>query len=265
MQARSEEEIRAIEDECIRLDKEGGDVLGYLRSQNYISPGATWWRIQQFRLKRCKWNMTSGRPKEKKEAEKNMAGEKRIRRNEAELETIARTAMNIAQTGISPMTYLLSKGYSNPGPAWTKIKKRFPEETKKLPEKLKAAKKNGEPEKEIMEKMERNKTETKAETAEKLEKKLETEPEVKPEKQQKKQAETQMMTLPAIMEGIAKGIQIVSVSTKHGAYSIDKDQLVFSDKNGGSISLPTGEWKDFVVLTAGVLERLGIIKVMNQA
>lgn len=52
MKQRSEDERKRIVKECLRIEKAGGDVLGYLASEHYISPRATWCNIQKYDLHR---------------------------------------------------------------------------------------------------------------------------------------------------------------------------------------------------------------------
>lgn len=66
---RTEEQREEIAQECLRIEKAGGDVLGYLHGLNYISARATWIRLQkEFLGRRKEWQLTDGKPKKKKEA-----------------------------------------------------------------------------------------------------------------------------------------------------------------------------------------------------
>lgn len=62
---RTDEEKAAILRECLRLEKEGGDILGYLWSQDYITPRATWCNYQREWLGRKPYEYTDGKPKKK--------------------------------------------------------------------------------------------------------------------------------------------------------------------------------------------------------
>lgn len=68
---RTEAEIQEIIDRCVEIERRNGDVLEYLRSMNYISPGGTWYNFQREHLGRKKYNITSGKPRKKRE-ERNM-------------------------------------------------------------------------------------------------------------------------------------------------------------------------------------------------
>lgn len=63
MEKRTPEEKKKIVEECIRLEKTGGDVLGYLRQMDYITPAATWMNIQKRYLGRNgEGKLTDGKP-----------------------------------------------------------------------------------------------------------------------------------------------------------------------------------------------------------
>ena len=49
---RTEEELDEIVKHCVELEKSGGDIYAYLRSQNYVTPRATWLNLQRERLNR---------------------------------------------------------------------------------------------------------------------------------------------------------------------------------------------------------------------
>ena len=68
---RTFEEKAAIVEHCIELEKTGGDILGYLWSQNYYTPRATWCNIQREWLHRKPYEYTDGKPKNKGEIKMN--------------------------------------------------------------------------------------------------------------------------------------------------------------------------------------------------
>ena len=74
---RTEAEIQAIIDRCVEIERRNGDVLEYLRSKNYISPGGTWYNFQREHLGRKANDITSGKPVKRRE-ERNM-GKKEIK------------------------------------------------------------------------------------------------------------------------------------------------------------------------------------------
>lgn len=126
---RTEEEKSAIVAHCLKLERTGGDILGYLWSENYITPRATWCNFQREWLHRKPYEYTDGKPKKKKER-KDMS--RLIFTNEQKAE-----AVRIAIEGKSPLPYLESLGAKNPGGAWYNIKSQYarvhPEIAAKIP------------------------------------------------------------------------------------------------------------------------------------
>ena len=146
MEKRTEGEIRAIVKRCVEIEKQGGDVLAYLRSENYISPGATWWNFQKGYLNRKTAQITNGKPKAKafEHKEEKHMDETGKKVPKDQFPETARTAVNIALSGISPMKYLKEKGYLYPAQAWKRIKDwcmaNDPESYAKLPKNIKVLK-----------------------------------------------------------------------------------------------------------------------------
>ena len=64
--ARTEAEKFRIIKRCQEIEREGGDVLEYLKSENYISPRATWINFQKYELGREGRFITDGKPKKPK-------------------------------------------------------------------------------------------------------------------------------------------------------------------------------------------------------
>ena len=62
---RTWEEKMDILDHCMELEKTGGDILGYLWSQDYLTPRATWCNYQREFLHRKPYEFTDGKPKKK--------------------------------------------------------------------------------------------------------------------------------------------------------------------------------------------------------
>ena len=62
---RTPEEREQIIKKCVEIEKAGGDVLEYLKEENFISPKATWYNIQKIDLGRSRFS--SGRSKENAE------------------------------------------------------------------------------------------------------------------------------------------------------------------------------------------------------
>lgn len=61
-QLRTPEEKAKIVNRCIDLEMEGGDVLGCLQEEGYVTPKATWQNLQRIYLGRSGDKLTDGRP-----------------------------------------------------------------------------------------------------------------------------------------------------------------------------------------------------------
>ena len=92
--------------ECLNVEKSGGDPVEHLKSRGFISPKATWERLQLNEL---------GRGNQKKFKEIS-AMRKKITREQKE------KAVQIYIDGGDPKSYLKSIGVPNPGPSWCSIK-----------------------------------------------------------------------------------------------------------------------------------------------
>lgn len=68
---RTWQEKMDILNHCMELEKTGGDILGYLWSQDYLTPRATWCNYQREYLHRKPYEFTDGKPKKKGERTMN--------------------------------------------------------------------------------------------------------------------------------------------------------------------------------------------------
>ena len=109
---RTQEERRAIVEKCLEIEKKGGDVIGYLESEHYISAKSTWHNMQKYDLKRSENQITSGRPKHP---------DFRIGKRRNLLEMSQKCLEEIA-AGRSPIDMLQVEGYANARQAWTDIR-----------------------------------------------------------------------------------------------------------------------------------------------
>lgn len=101
---RTEAEIQEIIDRCVEIERRNGDVLEYLRSMNYISPGGTWYNFQREHLGRKANDITSGKPVKRRE-ERNM-GKKEIKEK-------AKYFCTMIQEGKTKDEALAAIGYNN--------------------------------------------------------------------------------------------------------------------------------------------------------
>lgn len=127
---RTDEEKAAILEHCLDLEESGGDILGYLWSQNYITPRATWCNYQREWLGRKPYEYTDGKPKKKK-------GERKMKHAKVTLEQ-KKKAVEIALEGGDPLKYLKDHGAGNAPAMWYTIKQNLkeadPEKFSRLPD-----------------------------------------------------------------------------------------------------------------------------------
>ena len=128
---RTEEEKEAIVSHCVELEKEGGDILGYLWSENYLTPRATWCNFQREWLGRKPYEYTDGKPTKKGGKRKMHC---RLTQEDRE------KAIQIAIDGGDPRPFLQNLGSQDPNGLWINIrhalKKDDPETWAKLPARL---------------------------------------------------------------------------------------------------------------------------------
>ena len=128
---RTDEEKAAILEHCLELEASGGDILGYLWSQDYITPRATWCNYQREWLGRKPYEYTDGKPKQKK------GDAYRMKKAKVTLEH-KKKAVQIAIDGGDPLKYLKDHGAGNPAAMWYTIKQNVkdtdPETYRKIPD-----------------------------------------------------------------------------------------------------------------------------------
>lgn len=140
---RTDEEKAAILEHCLDLEESGGDILGYLWSQDYITPRATWFNYQREWLGRKPYEYTDGKPKKQKRREihmnKNAAKEK---------EKLLNKVLERMSAGKSAKEALVSLGFSGKSLGQTYRQLRIyavdmnPKLGEILPERLNDPKKN---------------------------------------------------------------------------------------------------------------------------
>lgn len=128
---RTDEEKAAILEHCLELEASGGDILGYLWSQDYITPRATWCNYQREWLGRKPYEYTDGKPKQKK------GDAYRMKKAKVTLEH-KKKAVQIAIDGGDPLKYLKDHGAGNAPAMWYTIKQNLketdPEKFSRLPD-----------------------------------------------------------------------------------------------------------------------------------
>ena len=110
---------------CEKIEKQGGDVLGYIE-QEYPSytPRATWYRLQKACLNRTAAQLTEGKPNEK--------GVKYM----GKMMDLAQGCIEAFGRGESVYDYLASQGSKNPSAYWDQIKQTVKLKDPDLYEKL---------------------------------------------------------------------------------------------------------------------------------
>ena len=106
---RTDEQREEIAEQCRKIEKDGGDVIAYLKGLGYISARATWYNLQKEFLGRDVNHLTEGHPTE----------DKRQKTRQQMLIEI----MDVIDQDGDPLAYLADIGYVNPGSAWSSLKK----------------------------------------------------------------------------------------------------------------------------------------------
>ena len=137
---RTEEEKSAILAHCLELERTGGDILGYLWSQNYLTPRATWCNYQREWLGRKPYEFTDGKPKK---------GRREMARNSIVTDEIREAAVKAYFAGGSPCRILKDAGCMNPSSAWTNIKMKLEKEHPEIAAKIENGKPGPKPKKQL--------------------------------------------------------------------------------------------------------------------
>ena len=234
---RTFEEKAAIVEHCIELEKTGGDILGYLWSENYYTPRATWCNIQREWLHRKPYEYTDGKPKKK--------GEAIMKSKFIVTPEIRDEAIRIAINGGDPRNYLTGMGSQNGMSAWTKIrmelKKTNPETFAKLPKRIG--------------KVEVPEAETptvKVDGALRIE---------TPEANQITVAEVpEIKTGDKVVVTGVKAFKVTAIDTEYGEFYHDKkyDCVDWRDLEGDEVSMKIGMWKKLAAELPEILAALGV-------
>lgn len=116
---RTDDEKLAFAKECLRIEKKGGDVQGYIRD-NWPSytPRGTWYNLQREYLGRKPYQLTEGRPRkiEKEETE--------VKRHGDAVE-MAMSVIQCHKNGGNVRQFILEHGYGDPAKWLCNIKFRF--------------------------------------------------------------------------------------------------------------------------------------------
>ena len=96
--------------ECLRIEKEGGDVLGYIEvNMPSYTPRAAWYNLQKQFTGRRGSMLTDGRPKDKPGKENRELG-----KSKQKLSEVIETLLEGVRAGNDPWKVLTAMGYTNP-------------------------------------------------------------------------------------------------------------------------------------------------------
>lgn len=130
---RTDEEKAAILERCLELEESGGDIIGYLRSKDYITPRATWFNYQREWLGRKPCEYTDGKPGKPRKKGRVIS----MKQAKVTLEH-KKKAVEIALEGGDPLKYLKDHGAGNAPAMWYTIKQHLkeadPEKFSRLPD-----------------------------------------------------------------------------------------------------------------------------------
>lgn len=132
---RTPEEREAIALECIKLEQEGGDILAYLWSQDYVTPRATWCNIQRQYLNRKPYEYTDGKPKKTGRKYKPMP-------RKGDMKAIAVAVAEEIEAGRDYKLYMEGLGYKEPQAALAYFRKQLKKTDPELVERLYVRKPN---------------------------------------------------------------------------------------------------------------------------
>lgn len=127
---RTDEEKIAILEHCLELERTGGDILGYLWSQDYLTPRATWFNYQREWLGRKPYEFTDGKPIV-------IRGERKMN-NKNDKRKVLEAVITAIERGDDPLIFMTTFGYQAPQAAYAALKKyakaNAPELAPKLPD-----------------------------------------------------------------------------------------------------------------------------------
>ena len=107
---RTDAEKQAFAMKCLEIEKQGGDVLGYIEvNWPSYTPRGTWYNLQRQYLNRNTNNLTEGKRKEESE----------LRRDR---KTMLDGVLKVLSEKGDPIAWLKEQGYANPNQAWTDLR-----------------------------------------------------------------------------------------------------------------------------------------------
>lgn len=132
---RTDAEKQAFVMECLRIEKQGGNVQEYI-AQNWPSytPRATWYNLQKQYLGRNVNQLTEGKPKIERKEVNTM-------RKRRDMNVVLDEILKVIEAHGDPIAWFEKEGYAFPFSGWSNLKKwaqtTRPDDFKKLPKDMK--------------------------------------------------------------------------------------------------------------------------------
>lgn len=130
---------RALAMQCQDVERDGGSVITFLQGLGFISPRATWERLQLNELGRSKHQLRDGRAKEPPEQAEDKKGREDMDTRAKLSAEDKRTIIEAALRGENPLTYLTRAGIRNPSSSWKYIMKSLAKVNPEMHERLVAS------------------------------------------------------------------------------------------------------------------------------
>lgn len=132
---RTDAEKQAFVMECLRIEKQGGNVQEYI-AQNWPSytPRATWYNLQKQYLGRNVNQLTEGKPKIERKEVNTM-------RKRRDMNVVLDEVLKVIEAHGDPIAWFEKEGYAFPFSGWSNLKKwaqtTRPDDFEKLPKDMK--------------------------------------------------------------------------------------------------------------------------------
>lgn len=130
---------RALAMQCQDVERDGGSVIAFLQGLGFISPRATWERLQLNELGRSKRQLRDGRAKKPPKTAEDKKGREDMEQKARLSAEDKRNAIETALRGENPLTYLSGLGVNNPSCSWRHIVKTLAKVDPEMYERLVAS------------------------------------------------------------------------------------------------------------------------------
>lgn len=268
---RTDDEKLAFAKECLRIEKKGGDVQGYIRD-NWPSytPRGTWYNLQREYLGRKPHQLTEGRPRkiEKEETE--------VKRHGDAVE-MAMSVIQCHKNGGNVRQFILEHGYGDPAKWLCNIKFRFKTDHPEIYAELKDITLGRRPRTKAEEPNPAQEEKKPSENPGKKAKGAETVVIKDGKEYERMEKPSPTCCQPARLSGVSvpdedvepetsSALKINSVKSRLGVYSLSNVSGAMSfrmNQNGveSELTMTVQDWKIFTVEILMALEQLGLLKL----